>query len=117
MDVLLVEDDALIRMCLAELLAAAGLRTTAVSDPAEALDLIAALPPAVLVTDVNLGARMNGLALAEAARRCRPSIHVVIISGRPENLDGHMSHPSDRFLPKPFLPEDLLRIIQELRAG
>ena len=118
MDVLLVEDDALIREMLAEFLSDAGLRITAIADPGEALALIStALPLAVLVTDVNLGAATDGLALAVAAHRCRPSIRVVIISGRPDNFHGHALHPSDRFLPKPFVAEDLLRAIREPAAA
>lgn len=118
MDVLLVEDDALVRDVLAELLAEAGMRVTETADPKQALDLPeATAPPTVLVTDIDLGVGMNGVALAVAARRRWPSLRVVLISGRPDNLNGYRLRPSDRLLLKPFLSADLLGAIQELTAA
>lgn len=115
MDVLLVEDDEITRAVLAEALTDAGMRVTDVSGPSAALDLAnAGKPPAVLVTDVNLGVAMDGFALAAAARQRWPEICVVVMSGRPDNLDGHQLYPWGRFLPKPFLGSDLLRVIGDL---
>jgi DNA-binding NtrC family response regulator len=38
-------------------------------------------PPDVLLTDVVLGAGMNGIDLAEAARKTRPAFPVIFMSG------------------------------------
>ncbi len=114
MDVLLVEDDELVRRTLAEGLAEAGLQVTDLPGSREALGLPnATAPPAVLVTDINLGSAMDGFGLALAARQRWPAICVVLISGRPQNINGYQLHRSDRFLAKPFVIDDLLWAIRE----
>lgn len=113
--VLLVEDDELVRMCLAEALADAGISVTEASDAEQALGLAsAAAPPAVLVSDVNLGPGMDGIALAAEAHRRWPALRVVLISGIPGNQARCHLRTSVRFLPKPFTDADLLRAISEL---
>ena len=120
MDVLLVDDEALIRETLAEDLADAGL------DVAEAPSAEAALgaanataggtggPPSVLVTDVNLGCGMDGLALAAEARRRWPDVGVVVMTGKPANLDGRRPDPREVCLLKPFNPPRLAAAVHEL---
>jgi CheY-like chemotaxis protein len=93
------------------------MHVTDVSGPNAALDVPdASGSPTVLVTDVNLGVAMDGFALAAAARQRWPAIRIIIMSGHPENLNGHLLHPLDRFLPKPFRGAELLRVIQELMS-
>src|SRR5947209_2264438 len=114
MEVLLVEDDRVLRVALAEALADSGMHVTDVSGPSAALDVPDARRPTVLITDVNLGGAMDGFALAAAARQRWPAIRIIVMSGRPENLNGHQLHPSDRFLAKPFRGAELLQAIKEL---
>jgi DNA-binding response OmpR family regulator len=113
-DVLLVEDDDLVRACLAEALHEAGLETTERASGEDAMELLvpAAKPPAVVVTDINLGPGMNGLAFAEEARRCWPSVAVIYISGRYQGLNALSGR--DRFVPKPFPMGTLLRAIRDV---
>lgn len=114
--VLLVEDDELVRECLSELLDDVGGQVIAAADAAEALERIAADGvPDVLVTDLQLGPGMNGLALIAAARLQWPGVRAVLISGTdtPEPpLD-----PGDRFLRKPFDIGTLACTIADLVAG
>lgn len=114
--VMLVEDDELVRKCLRELLDDVGGQVIAAANAAEALEWIAADGvPDVLVTDLQLGCGMNGLALIAAARLQWPGVRAVLISGTdtPEPpLD-----PGDRFLRKPFDIGTLTRAIAELVAG
>src|SRR5690242_14184185 len=111
MDVLLVEDDVSVRSCLIDVLSEAGLRVVAASTAAEALGLPETMqPPAVLVTDVRLGAGMDGVGLAVLARHRWPGIRIVVMSGGHEIADG-ICGPIDRFLPKPFREIDLLQAI------
>ena len=116
MDVLLVEDEPLVRETLGEDLADAGLDV--VTAPT-AEDAIAAAerdgqPPAVIVTDVNLGPGMDGLALAEQARRRWPGVGVVIMTGDPRNLPLQVSDDSVLCLMKPFSPPLLVAEVNEL---
>lgn len=116
MDVLLVEDEPLIREMLAEDLADTGL------DVAEAPSAEAALgaagradrPPRVLVTDVNLGGGMDGFALAAEIRRRWPDVGVVVMTGKPSNLNGRNPDPREVCLVKPFGPPRLAAAVNEL---
>ncbi len=117
MDVLLVDDETLVRETLAEDLADAGL------DVADAPDAEAALgaatgapggPPRVLVTDVNLGGGMDGLALAAEVRRRWPEVGVVVMTGKPVNLNGRRPDPREVCLLKPFGPPRLAAAVRHL---
>ncbi len=72
-------------------------------------------PPSVLVTDINLGPGMDGLAFVRAAREVCPGLPAVFISGRYGELRGMTER--DRFLPKPFTTPALLRAIEDVRAA
>jgi DNA-binding NtrC family response regulator len=66
----------------------------------------------VIFTDVELAGEMSGVELAEIARRRFPHIDVIITSGYgvdriPENT---------LFMPKPWLPLELLRQAERSRA-
>ena len=119
MDVLLVEDEPLVRELLAEDMAGAGLDVAEAPSAEAALGAAAAAgeagrPPCVLVTDVDLGAGMDGLALAREVRRRWPGVGVVYVTGRPSNLDGHALGARERFLPKPFALPRLTAAVRDL---
>jgi CheY-like chemotaxis protein len=116
LDILLVEDDELVRDCLEVALLEAGLEATGSGSAEAALGLISGEQrPNVVVTDINLGAGMDGLAFVRAAREMCPDLPVVFISGRYGELRGMTSH--ERFLPKPFSTPALLRAIEDVRAS
>ena len=116
MDILLVEDDDLVRDCLHEALEEAGLL---VADRACAEDALALLDvegaPCVLVTDINLGPGMDGLTFVATVRRRYPDLSVIYISGRHSRLAKLGCH--ERFLPKPFAAALLVRAIHEVRSA
>lgn len=111
--VLLVEDDALLRECLAEVLDDDGWQVIAVASAAAALDYMElGVMPNVLMTDLWLGAGMNGLTLIAEARYRWPMLHAVLASGADVGrLD---MHPGDRFLGKPFSMDALIQVVTEL---
>jgi CheY-like chemotaxis protein len=116
LDILLVEDDELVRDCLFEALHEAGLMIEGSGSAEAALNLLNAdEPPGVVVTDINLGAGMDGLAFARAAREVCPGLPVVFISGRYAELTGLTAN--ERFLPKPFSTPALLQAIAAVRAA
>lgn len=110
-DVLLVEDDELIRDILGEALHEAGLDTVGIPTAEDALALMAQDGPKIMVTDINLGPGMDGLALGRAARLRFPSLPIVYISGRYAEVTG--LGQDERFLPKPFPASALLKAIEE----
>lgn len=100
--ILLVEDDPLVRMTLAEAFADAGFEVIEAGDAESAIGLVAARDDlAVLFTDINLPGA-DGFALARAARQLRPMLPVVYASGRYGEPDPARALPGAAFLAKPF---------------
>jgi len=116
-DVLIVEDDDLVRDLICDDLSDAGLDVVCAASGEDGLQAVAgeANHPAVVVTDVNLGPGMDGFALRVEALRRWPAALVVMMSGNERNF-AHMSE-RDRsmcFL-KPFSTGALVRVVSAFR--
>jgi DNA-binding response OmpR family regulator len=118
MDVLLVEDEPLVRELLYECLVDAGLEVVPVGSAEEGLDAVEqhGPPPPVVVTDVNLGHGIDGVALAVEARRRWPSIAVVLMTGDERNLRRLSGEFRASCFLKPFDPDRLVEAVN-LRMG
>jgi DNA-binding response OmpR family regulator len=116
MDVLLVEDELSIREMLHDDLADAGLFVVPAPSAEEGLTAAANdnHPPRVLVTDVDLGPGMDGLALAQEAQRRWPTVAVVVITGDDRNLARMPDAMRASCLLKPFNPPRLVNRVNEL---
>jgi DNA-binding response OmpR family regulator len=116
MVVLLVEDDTMVRLTLADFLEVAGCdfleasnaedAMTILGDPSQSID--------ILVTDLNLGPGDNGLALATKARQRRPELLVVYETGSPEMLAGRSLASWEQVFYKPFDPMTLAAMVSAL---
>lgn len=114
--VLLVEDEAAVRVIVERTLARAGYRVVVVKSAEEALELQEdAGRFDLLVTDVMMPG-MNGWELGKRLRLRWPRLRVLYISGYTEDADEERgaSEPGASFLQKPFLPMDLLATIRKL---
>jgi PAS domain S-box-containing protein len=118
--ILLVEDEDDVRAIVRRQLETLG-HTVLIADAApEALRLLQGpAAPDVLVADVVLGSGMTGIDLAAAARRQRPALAVIFISGYTAVSESQqrirdMSAP---LLSKPFTTPQLERAIQEACAS
>jgi len=116
--VLIVEDEALIRLELSSRLAEMGLIVLVADDADEAIMLLETRPEiTVLFTDIRMAGSMDGVRLAHQAVRRWPPIRIIVTSGlTPVDLatlpDGSL------FLPKPYPPEDLAgALAQIIQAG
>ena len=116
MDVLLVEDEPLVREMLHEDLVDAGLSVLPAPSAEEGLSAAEQQgpPPAVLVTDVNLGPGMDGLALAEEAQRRWPHLAVVVMTGDERNLSRLPDDLRGLCFVKPFNPPRLTDAVNML---
>lgn len=122
--VLVVEDEPMIRLLVCDVLEGAGLPVADAADANAALGLLSALgagrtPCQVLVTDVNLGAGLDGIALADEVRRNVPGLHVLYITGNPERVlkGGAAPKPRECVLGKPFHVAELVATVQRLVAS
>lgn len=80
--VLLVDDDEIFGATTAKFLSAAGLEVTAVPDYRAALQIIESDAVVdLLLTDIVMPNRINGLALARMARLRRPKLKIIYLSG------------------------------------
>jgi CheY-like chemotaxis protein len=111
--VLLVEDEYLISEWVAESLSEQGFAVHAAANAADALRHLATAPVDVLFTDINLPGAMDGAALARRARELLPHLPVVYASGRPNVLDPTMRVPGSSFVPKPYVPALVGRILAD----
>ena len=109
-DILVVDDEALIRMDAVDTLS--GARTfyeAAYAD--EALRVLDKHGEIMLVfTDVNMPGDMDGVALVAKVYETRPSIRWIVTSGR-EDLEEADLPDHASFLPKPYRQDDLLRLV------
>ncbi|MBX6744554.1 MAG: response regulator [Acetobacteraceae bacterium] len=122
MHVLLIEDDALMRRMLSDMLSEDGIEVDGLASAEDALILLGAgQVPDVLVTDINLGPGLSGLDLAAIARERHPDLELVLISGMPLDTGAHPLARHERFLQKPFPPHALADAIRSaadaLRTG
>jgi DNA-binding response OmpR family regulator len=113
-DVLLVEDDPLVLETLGEALRQAGFRTERHTNAESALASVGRAAPQVVVTDINLGVGMDGVALGRMVRAQFPKLPVVYISGRYGELRGLSSQ--ERFLLKPFSTSVLMKALRDLHV-
>jgi CheY-like chemotaxis protein len=114
--VLVVEDDAALRLNVAEHLEAAGLPTLTSDSAPEAIKLLEATPGiAILFTDVEMAGAMDGLALAHYVHHRWPHIAIVVTSGQLRLLP-ELLPSGARFLSKPYRSVELPRLFQTLAA-
>lgn len=116
MTVLLVEDDAMVRLTLADFLEAAGIDFLETDNAEDALAIIedSGRRIDVLCTDLDLGPGDDGLALAKKARLRRPELLVVYETGSPELFGSHAFSDWERVFYKPFDPMGLAQTLLAL---
>lgn len=110
---LVVEDEAIVAMAMADTLAQAGADEVAICHTtAHALIEMQRLRPAILVLDVHLADRDDGWALAELAVAISPARPLIVFStGTPESIPPHIAEMG-HVLAKPFPWEALANLVQ-----
>ncbi len=115
--VLIVDDESTVRMLVSDVLEELGYNSMEASDGASGLQILQSRRRVdLLITDVGLPGGINGRQMADAARKERPELQVLFITGYAENAvlsHGHLEHGM-HVLTKPFSMEALARRISEL---
>ena len=110
--VLVVEDDPLLRMMAVDLVEDAGFHAIEASGADEAMEIMESRPDIdVLFTDVDMPGSMNGVGLANWARRGNSPLGIVLTSGHQNPSEDAMPERSV-FFPKPY---DFQKVADTLR--
>lgn len=108
--VLLVDDHALLRDLMAQILGSQGFQVTVAESGEAAIQLLeGGLCPQVLLSDIRMPGRYNGVELARWARARYPSLVILLQTAFTDIDTGDF-----RVLYKPFDPQMFLSAIQEL---
>jgi CheY-like chemotaxis protein len=113
--ILLVEDDSQVRAATGKLLKGLGYRITEAPDAVTALTWLASGQPVdLLFTDVVLANGMSGPELAREARRMRPALRVLFMSGHVRDTAAFAAEleRDARFIGKPFKKQELAEMLR-----
>ena len=111
--VLVVEDDALLRILAVEVVEEAGFTAIEARDADEAVVLLESRADITLVfTDINMPGSMDGLKLAHAVRDRWPPIKILVVSGK-QRLQPSDLPSNSCFVEKPYQASAL---VEELRS-
>jgi DNA-binding NtrC family response regulator len=114
--ILVVEDEVLIRLMIAQELRAAGFTVIEAVNASEALAVLHT-PRRVdaVMTDIRIPGSMDGLGLASMVRSNWPGIKIIIASAyAPDALAREIEHS---FIGKPYRPDRVIELIKKLLKG
>lgn len=108
--ILVVEDEVLVRMTLADQLRDAGYAVIETANGHEAAEVLRTSPVGFVVSDVRMPGAMDGVALARLIRSEYPAIKIILTSAHLSEA-GWAQH--DGFFHKPY---DVAEIIRHLKS-
>lgn len=116
-DVLIVDDNANIRRLIHATLGTEFL-TVEAEDGSTALEMIHKHRPRIVLLDVMMPGRLNGLETLSAIREDAgiSETFVIIVTARrqEEDLRNARRHGADAYLAKPFAPTELLQVVRDM---
>ena len=111
--ILIVEDEALLRMNAFQMLEDAGYAVVEAGNADEAIRILESRNDIRAVfTDITMPGSMDGWKLAHAIRGRWPPIHLILTSGL-KVPEGDLPE-NGRFIPKPYSPEEVTTVLREL---
>jgi nitrogen-specific signal transduction histidine kinase len=114
--VLVIEDDSAVRLIISDVLRDLGYACIEAGDGQAALPMLTSNTPLdLLITDVGLPG-LNGRQIAEIARRHRPHLKILFVTGYAEHATGHAPflEPGMEMVTKPFALDALALKIREM---
>ncbi|MDE1147785.1 MAG: sigma-54 dependent transcriptional regulator [Azospirillaceae bacterium] len=114
-DILIVDDEADIRMLIAGILEDEGMKTREAADADQALAAVAARRPSLIILDIWLqGSRLDGLQILDEMKRDHPDVPIVMISGHGtiETAVAALKKGAYDFIEKPFKSDRLLLLVE-----
>ena len=114
MKLLVVDDDALVIASCRRILEAEGFDIATAGSADEALEIAQSNRFDLLLVDVKMP-RRDGVFFVKEIRKKLPRVPVVVMSGypTPDTVADVMSAGATRFIPKPFRPDELVRLVRQ----
>jgi two-component system, response regulator PdtaR len=111
--ILVVEDEALIRMSTVATLEDAGYYVLEAQNSPEALQILSRhAEVSILVTDVRMSGAMDGLALVAQVRLDHPAIRAIVVSGTTSATEA-IDAGALGFLTKPYMAHTLVQAVHD----
>jgi CheY-like chemotaxis protein len=117
--VLVVEDEVLLRLVIAQYLRDCGYRVIEAADADEAM-LVLGQPELaldVLFSDIDMPGSMDGFALAQWTRSKRPGVEVMLTGSVPRAVNAATNLCEEGTMPKPYEPQSVHDRIRRLLAA
>jgi CheY-like chemotaxis protein len=117
--ILVVEDEVLIRLVIAEYLRECGYKVYEAAHADEALAVLQSpdVPIDIVFSDVVMPGRMDGFGLARWIRANRPDVHVILTSGVDRSAEvAGMLCETGPLLEKPYEPQGVVDRIKQFRG-
>lgn len=114
-DILIVDDEADIRMLIGGILEDDGHQTRAAADSTAAIEAIHTRRPSLVILDIWLqGSPLDGLEVLDIIKRDHPDVPVVVISGHGniETAVSSIKRGAYDFIEKPFKADRLLLVVE-----
>lgn len=113
--ILIAEDEEVIRDLLVEILTDEGFDVFQAETGDAAAVLLRSKLPQLLLTNINMPGSLDGIGLAHLARQLFPNLPVIIITGRPIELQRASSFPHPKAVfAKPFSLGAIVGDVQRL---
>jgi CheY-like chemotaxis protein len=108
--VLVAEDEVLVRLMVAEVLRGGGFHVFEASNGQEGISILKTMPVDVVITDLRMVSRADGLELARYVRTHCPGISLVLAAAQAPPITEDLTF--DAFFIKPYPPEDIANWIR-----
>jgi DNA-binding NtrC family response regulator len=115
MKILVVDDDAIVIKSCTRILESEGFEVSTVSSTDEALEILGKHPFDLLLMDVKMP-KHDGLFLIKEIKKDLPGLPIIVMSGysTPETVADVVRLGAARFIPKPFRPDELIKLIHQV---
>ena len=115
--VLVVEDEPLLRLDIADNLSDAGFQVLEASNAGEAIEILKNHQDVCLVfTDVDMPGSMDGIRLAAYVRDRWPPVKIIVTSGY-RRVTAADIPPESHFVSKPYDPGKIVRSMKEMLSA
>ena|SRR5947209_20513448 len=111
--ILIVDDEPMVLRAASMTLALAGYQVAVAENGAAGLETFLAAPDEIdlVLTDVMMP-NFNGVEMAQRIKAVRPNARIVLMSAYSDAVILTLDGPKLPLLRKPFLPDDLLRVVK-----